>query len=338
MPLSRSFRILAVATVLVGVAIAFVFITGSAKKSSGASSQQDLSSTDEGFWSPPDSTQIPHDEEGNLILYGKDLIANTSMYFGPKGIVSAISNGMNCQNCHLQAGTKIWGNNYSGVYSTYPKFRERSGTIENIYKRVNDCIERSLNGHTIDTMSREMQAMQAYISWLGKNVEKDVRPKGVGIRDITLLDRPADPVKGKIVYTETCQRCHGENGEGTFNSDHSGYVYPPLWGDHSYTTAAGLFRLSRFAGYIKDNMPFGISHKNAELSDEQAWDVAAFVNSQPRTIKKFIKDYPDISGKPFDYPFGPYADSFTETQHKYGPFAPIKEEQKKLAEAKKKKI
>jgi len=330
MPLSRSFRIFAVATLFIGAAIAFIYITGSSKKSSGATAGQNTTTKDEGLWLPPDSTEIPVDKSGELIRYGRDLIANTSFYLGPKGTVAARSNGMNCQNCHLEAGTKAWGNNYSGVYSTYPKFRERSGTVENIYKRVNDCIERSLNGQPIDTMSREMQAIHAYIKWLGKNVEKDVRPKGVGIKDIPLLDRAADPAKGKIVYVEKCQRCHGENGEGTLNVDHTSFLYPPLWGDKSYNTGAGLFRISRFAGYVKDNMPFGASHKATQLSDEEAWDVAAFVNSQPRTIKKFIKDYPDIAGKPFDYPFGPYADSFTETQHKYGPFAPIQAEHKRM--------
>ncbi|TRZ75539.1 MAG: cytochrome C, partial [Chitinophagaceae bacterium] len=27
--------------------------------------------------------------------------------------------------------------------------------------------------------------------------------------------------------------------------------------------------------------------------------------------------------KPVDYPFGPYADTFSEQQHKFGPFEPI---------------
>ena len=36
-------------------------------------------------------------------------------------------------------------------------------------------------------------------------------------------------------------------------------------------------------------------------------------------------DYPDISKKPIDDPFGPYADTFSESQHKYGPFQPIEE-------------
>ena len=63
---------------------------------------------------------------------------------------------------------------------------------------------------------------------------------------------------------------------------------------------------------------------NAQLSDEEAWDVAAFINSQPRPKHPFLQtDWPDISKKPYDHPFGPYTDSFPEIQHKYGPFEPI---------------
>lgn len=36
-----------------------------------------------------------------------------------------------------------------------------------------------------------------------------------------------------------------------------------------------------------------------------------------------------ISKKPIDHPFGPYADSFSEQQHKLGPFGPIKEYREK---------
>jgi thiosulfate dehydrogenase len=36
------------------------------------------------------------------------------------------------------------------------------------------------------------------------------------------------------------------------------------------------------------------------------------------------KDWPDASKKPFDHPFGPFADGFSAEQHKYGPFGPIK--------------
>jgi thiosulfate dehydrogenase len=45
----------------------------------------------------------------------------------------------------------------------------------------------------------------------------------------------------------------------------------------------------------------------------------------PRPAKDLSRDWPDISKKPFDHPFGPYTDSFSENQHKYGPYGPIKE-------------
>lgn len=267
-----------------------------------------------------------------LTLYGRELIANTSYYLGPKGIVSQITNGMNCQNCHLEAGTIPWGNNYSAVSSTYPLLRGRSGTIETIPKRVNDCLQRSLNGEALDSNSKEMRSIIAYFHWLGQGIPKEQRPRGSGLMEIPYLDRAADTIKGKNVFINNCQRCHGANGQGQKNPDSSGYIYPPLWGENSYTSAAGLFRLSRFAGFVKNNMPSGeVEYHNPQLSDEEAWDVAAFVNSQPRPSKIFQEDWPDISKKSIDHPFGPYADSFSETQHKYGPFTPIKNAKEAMA-------
>ena len=96
-------------------------------------------------WIAPDSNSIPATKEGKLIRYGRKLITHTSIYLGPKGTVAHVSNGMNCQNCHLFAGTKSFGNNFSMVASGYPRFRPRSGRIESIEFRVNDCLVRSLN-------------------------------------------------------------------------------------------------------------------------------------------------------------------------------------------------
>lgn len=271
-------------------------------------------------WTGAGANQIPVDEKGDLIRYGRKLIANTAYYLGPKGIVAHISNGMNCQNCHLEAGTKPWGNNYGAVASTYPKFRDRSGMIESIEKRVNDCFERSLNGQRLDSNSKEMNAIISYIKWLGSDIKKGIRPKGSGIMELSSLTRAADPIKGKMVYTKTCERCHGKNGEGQNNIDNTGYLYPPVWGSSSYNTGAGLYRLSRLAGYVKNNMPNTINYHNPALTDEEAWDVAAYINSQPRPAGDIGKDWPDISKKPFDHPFGPYKDTLSEVRHKYGPW------------------
>lgn len=275
-------------------------------------------------WRAPDETALPFNEEGDKIRYGKELIAHTSFYFGPNGSIASLTNGMNCQNCHLNAGTVNFSNPFSAVASTYPKFRERSGQTESLEFRVNDCMQRSLNGQSIDSGSKEMQAMIAYMKWVGQGVPKTVKPAGAGIEDLPFLSRAGDTIKGKEIYVATCQRCHSSNGEGVWNTVQNEYTYPPLWGERSFNVSAGMFRLSRLAGFIKNNMPFGVTRSNPQLTTEQAWDVAAFIVSQPRSQKTFSDDWPNIKRKPVDHPFGPYADSLSEKQHKYGPFVSIK--------------
>lgn len=267
---------------------------------------------------------LPADSACNMIRYGRELIAHTAKYLGPHGSVAQLTNGMNCENCHLDAGRRDWGNNYFGVAPNYPKFRPRSGTIENVTKRVSDCFERSLNGHAPDSSGREMKAIIAYIQWLGHRMPKGQKPEGSGIRTLPFMDRAADPKKGQSVYAAACASCHGDYGQGKLHTDGIEYEYPPLWGPHSYNAGAGLYSLSRFAGYVYDNMPFGTAtHNSPQLTEEQAWDVAAFVNSQQRPVHDISKDWPDISKKPLDYPFGPYADNFNALQHKFGPYKAI---------------
>ena len=286
-----------------------------------------------GEWPSPSIDTVANDSHGDLIRYGRDLIANTAKYLGPKGSIAAKSNGLNCQNCHIDAGARPFGNSFGAVASTYPKFRERSGKMETIEYRVNECMERSLNGKKLDSLSKEMLAMVAYMKWLGQHVPKGVKPKDAGTVELPYLNRAADVNLGKGVYIKKCQVCHGNEGEGKFNVDSTAYLYPPLWGPHSYNVSAGLFRLTRFASYVKYTMPFGTNHQSPQLTDEEAWDVAAYVNSQPRPEKFFKYDWPDIKSKPVDYPFGPYADGFNEQQHKYGPYAPIKAAKEKLTKS-----
>ena len=282
------------------------------------------------YWIAPDAGIITDANQKEQVEYGKELIVHTAKYLGPKGSVLKISNGMNCQNCHLQAGTGIFANNFSSVASLYPKFRARSGTSENIYKRINDCFERSLNGKAIDTAGKEMQAIVAYINFLGTNVKRGETAAGSGFKDLAYLDRTADPVKGLIVYISKCQSCHQINGTGIYTADKSEFIYPALWGSNSFNDGAGLYRLSNIAKYVKYNMPQGVTHETPQLSDEEAWDVGAFITSQKRPHFNISKDWPDKSKKPIDHPFGPYEDNFKETQHKFGPFNPIIEAHKKL--------
>lgn len=279
-------------------------------------------------WQAPNVNNIPKGPEGEEIRYGKELIAHTSVYLGPNGKVAAISNGMNCQNCHNEAGTKILGLNYSAVASTYPQYKARSNGMVSIAERINGCFQRSLNGKAIDTTSREMNAMIAYMKWLGKDVPKGVKPAKNSVEKLAYLNRAASPSKGKAVFANNCQSCHGANGQGLLNTAHTEYIYPPLWGDHSYNDGAGLYRLGNFAGFVKNNMPFGINHTHPQLTDEEAWDVAAFVNSQIRPHKDQSQDWKDLRKKPIDFPTGPYTDVFSEQQHKYGPYKPIENARK----------
>ncbi len=268
------------------------------------------------LWHAPDTSMMPSAQ----VRYGRNLVANTSHYLGPLGTVSKFTNGMNCQNCHLDAGTKPFGNNFGSVASLYPKFRARSGGKESIEKRINDCLQRSLNGQPLDSLSLEMRAMVDYLLWLGKDMAKGTAARGSGLKDISMLQRAADSARGKVIYEMQCSVCHQTNGQGMMLGSKKGFVFPPLWGENSFNTAAGLFRISNMAKYVRYNMPQGVRYEQPILSDEEAWDVAAYIVSKPRPVKFFQGDWPKLDTKPFDYPFGPYVDSLTEVQHKYGPW------------------
>ncbi|MEO8962066.1 MAG: hypothetical protein ABI325_09305 [Ginsengibacter sp.] len=135
-------------------------------------------------WVAPADSTIPAGKVGDEIRYGKQLIVHTSLYLGPKGKIASISNGLNCQNCHLAAGTKPYALNFSAVNSTYPQIRNRSGTLVSIAERINGCFKRSLNGQSLDTGSKEMIAMIAYIKWIGNKVPSGVKPGNAGIMQL----------------------------------------------------------------------------------------------------------------------------------------------------------
>jgi thiosulfate dehydrogenase len=93
-----------------------------------------------------------------------------------------------------------------------------------------------------------------------------------------------------------------------------------LWGQDSFNDGAGMHRVLTAARFIKARMPNG----KADLSDDQAFDVAAFINTQPRpAMTNLDRDYPDRATKPIDNPYGPFADPFPIEQHRLGPFKPI---------------
>ena len=71
--------------------------------------------------------------------------------------------------------------------------------------------------------------------------------------------------------------CHQANGGGLKEND--AYTFPPVWGANSYNKGAGMHGVATAASFIKANMPMG---QGGTLTDQEAWDVAAYVNSKPR--------------------------------------------------------
>jgi thiosulfate dehydrogenase len=271
-------------------------------------------------WKAPDASTVPTGKAGDMIRYGKEILAHTANYFGPKGSIAQLSNGMNCQNCHLDGGSRLFANNYASASANYPKLSNRSGKIQPLTQRIADCFSRSLNGQVPDTTGPEVQAMLAYIKWIGQGVKKGQKLYGAAVKKLPFLNVAADPVKGQGVYIAKCKICHGNNGEGLPAPDKRTYTYPPLWGPNSYNDGAGMYRVSNLAGFVKSNMPFGTTYQNPALTNTETWDVAAFINSQPRPHFDQLNDWQNLKTKPIDFPFGPYADRFSEKQHKYGPF------------------
>lgn len=293
-----------------------------------------LIDTDTALFVPPDTSTIPHNATGDMIRYGRELLVNFPYYLGPKGSVGSFGgNGLGCQNCHLEAGTRPFGLNYFSAHARYPQYRAREGKILTLGDRINNCIERPLNGKPIPLDSKEMVAMLAYMQWVGKGVPVGERVHGDNLKAITLLDRPADPIKGRAVYEKHCQRCHGDDGQGVPKEDGIAYFYPPLWGIKSYQPGSSMHRLIKSAQFIKYNMPNDIARWDAPvLTDEEAMDVAAYVNDDKlhtRPQPYLVDEYPIHKEKPLDYFFPPFEDPFSQEQHKYGPFKPIFEWRKK---------
>lgn len=134
--------------------------------------------------------------------------------------------------------------------------------------------ERQATGYGSD----EMLAMVAYHTWLATGAP--VYEKNIGGRGFSHLGREKPELsyeRGQQVYTKNCAVCHGKNGQG--QKTNGEVVFPPLWGDGSYNWGAGMTRIFTAASFIQNNMPLG---KPGSLTDDEAWQVANFINPQER--------------------------------------------------------
>jgi thiosulfate dehydrogenase len=278
------------------------------------------------LFAQPDTQLIPKDKFGDEVRYGRSLMLNTAYYIGPNGIAGRyLGNKMNCTNCHQEAGTKPFSFNLMRSHQQYPQYRAREGKVLSLAERVNNCVMRPHSGKPLPLDSKEMLAFLSYFKWLNTQL-KDNQAKGLEMPEFKFPDRAADPEKGAVLYITHCSRCHGDKGEGKMDSLNITFKYPPLWGQYGYQPGSSMHRVIKQARWLKANMPQDLATwYKPVLKDEEAFDIAAFVNDDrihsrpnPKTF-----DYPFPNEKAIDYGKGPFADSFSEAQHKFGPYLPI---------------
>jgi thiosulfate dehydrogenase len=259
--------------------------------------------------------------------YGKRLIAQTSEYLGPDVSdpnMRHMNSRLACASCHIGAGVEPGNLSLAIAFPKYPRISPRSGANETIQERINGCMMRSMNGRALAEDSPEMIAMVAYLRFLADQdaATSVTRRKDHDPAAFKTPNRAADLKAGEEVFGKRCAACHGQDGAGLAAARDlvHGFVFPPLWGPNSFNDGAGLHRVLTSAKFVKARMPLG----NADLTDDQAFDVAGFINSKPRPeMQGLDRDYPDRTKKPVDTGYPPYADSFPIEQHRFGPFPAI---------------
>jgi len=194
-----------------------------------------------------------------------------------------VGNRLACVSCHALDGTQRNAMPLIGVYARFPQYRARSGRVDLLEDRVNDCFERSMNGRALDRSSAEMRDMIAYMAFLSRGVPAGAQVDGQGVPPLPPL--VGDTARGAQLFGQTCSQCHGAEGQGSMAG-------PPLWGQDSYNIGAGMARVRTAAGFIRSAMPLT---NPGSLTPQQAFDVATYINSRPR---------PDFAMKALDWPRG----------------------------------
>jgi thiosulfate dehydrogenase len=229
-------------------------------------------------WQPPVVDSTPDDPLEASIYRGLALITHT------RDSLPAYAGGsLVCTSCHLDEGRRPNAAPLMGVMARFPKFIDRAGAVVPIEDRINYCFTRSLSGSRLPSDSREMQVIVAYLAYISKGVPTGEHVRGEGFATMPKLF--GDAGRGHKLFTDNCARCHGNDGAGIGPA-------PALWGAKSFSIGASMARVERAASFIRHNMPFD---KPGSLTDQQSYDIAAYVTSMPR---------PDQPGKETDWPSG----------------------------------
>jgi thiosulfate dehydrogenase len=236
------------------------------------------------IWNPetykaPAVDSTPDDEFETSAFRGLAIVTKTR-----DSLPDYVGSSLTCVSCHLDEGRRPNAAPLVGVVARYPKYVDRSDAVVTIEDRINYCLTRSLAGTKLPNDSREMADIIAYLMVISRGVPVGEHVKGEGLPPMP-TNIAHDSSRGHPLYRDNCARCHGNNGQGIG-------VVPALWGAKSYSIGASMARVGRAAEFIRANMPF--DHPGS-LTDQQAYDIATYINSMTR---------PDLPGKENDWPQG----------------------------------
>ena len=222
---------------------------------------------------PPPETEMPAGEFGDVIRRGREIFIDT-----PRAASAYVGNSLRCVSCHLDAGRLADSSPMWAAFVSYPAYRSKTKSVTTFQQRLQGCFEYSMNGRAPPLGAPELVALESYSYWLASGAPLDSKLGGRGYPAIAPPAQAADFGRGEKVYAENCALCHGADGAG--QRTQTGYaVFPALWGSDSFNWGAGMGRISNAAAFIKANMPLGLP---GTLSDQQAWDVALYMNSHER--------------------------------------------------------
>jgi thiosulfate dehydrogenase len=255
-----------------------------------------------GRFTPPGHHEIPDGPFGDVVRKGRDIFVDTRTHAG-----EYVGNNLSCGNCHLDAGRLADSAPLWGAFVRYPAYRSKTGEVNNYAERLQGCFMYSMNGKAPPAGSDVLVALETYSYWMAQGAPVGAKLPGAGYPKGFKPPQPPDVARGEKVFVERCALCHGDDGQGQVAAGRQ--VFPPLWGPASYNWGAGMHQLDNAAAFIKANMPLG---RGGSLSDQQAWDVAMFMNAHERpqdprftgnladTRKKFHDDPNSLYGLEVD--------------------------------------
>lgn len=207
-----------------------------------------------------------------VIQLGEAIVENTTTHPMSKIYVG---NALNCTSCHLDNGRHPRAGTFLGTATAYPAWSPREKRVITLEDRVLNCFMRSCNGTRPPLGSEVSVAVTTYITSLSQELPIKMNPQrsiGPGaIKPLSIKSSQANLKRGSNLYASRCADCHQSDGQGDQEN-------PPVWGNQSYNDGAGLSSVDSLASWLKVAMPLD----EADLTEEQAIDVAAYVNSQKR--------------------------------------------------------